>query len=257
MKREKVKVGLLGVGLDTYWKQFDELLSRLVGYQESISSQINVMDAEVVNVGMADTPEKAKQSALLLKQADVEIVFLYISTYALSSTILPIAQIVNKPIVMLNVQPTSRIDYSFVNSMSDRGKMTGEWLAHCQACSVPEFASVFNRAGIKYDIITGYLSDKLVWEDKLQEAGIIEHIAQSAAARIGYIYLQKNEPVPLGFIGSVDKLTLHRLPETGQELSTEITVIQEVFDITLISACVSTTEGVIAECRMKIFLDKK
>ena len=135
MKREKVKVGLLGVGLDTYWKQFDELLSRLVGYQESISSQINVMDAEVVNVGMADTPEKAKQSALLLKQADVEIVFLYISTYALSSTILPIAQIVNKPIVMLNVQPTSRIDYSFVNSMSDRGKMTGEWLAHCQACS--------------------------------------------------------------------------------------------------------------------------
>ena len=94
-------------------------------------------------------------------------------------------------------------------------------------------------------------------EGKLQEAGIIEHIAQSAAARIGYIYLQKNEPVPLGFIGSVDKLTLHRLPETGQELSTEITVIQEVFDITLISACVSTTERVIAECRMKIFLDKK
>ena len=165
MKREKVKVGLLGVGLDTYWKQFNGLLSRLVGYQESISSQINVMDAEVVNVGMVDTPEKAKQSALLLKQADVEIVFLYISTYALSSTILPIAQIVNKPIVMLNVQPTSRIDYSFVNSMSDRGKMTGEWLAHCQACSVPEFASVFNRAGIKYDIITGYLSDKLVWEE--------------------------------------------------------------------------------------------
>ena len=82
-------------------------------------------------------------------------------------------------------------------------------------------------------------------EGKLQEA------------RIGYIYLQKNEPVPLGFIGSVDKLTLHRTPETGQELSTEITVIQEVFDITLISACVSTTEGVIAECRMKIFLDKK
>ena len=92
---------------------------------------------------------------------------------------------------------------------------------------------------------------------ELQESGIIEHIAQSAAARIGYIYLQRNEPVPLGFIGSVDKLILHRLPKVGQELSTEITVIQEVFDITLISACVSTAEEVIAECRMKIFLDKK
>lgn len=92
---------------------------------------------------------------------------------------------------------------------------------------------------------------------KLQEAGIIEHIAQSAAARIGYIYLQKNEPVPLGFIGSVDKLKIYCLPKTGEVLSTEITIIQEVFDITLVSACVSTPDKVIAECRMKIFLDKK
>lgn len=91
---------------------------------------------------------------------------------------------------------------------------------------------------------------------KLQESGIIEHIAQSAAARIGYIYLQKNEQVPLGFIGSVDKLTIHDLPETGQELFTEITIIQEVFDITLVSARVSAPQGVIAECRMKIFLAK-
>lgn len=94
-------------------------------------------------------------------------------------------------------------------------------------------------------------------EGALQEAGIIEHIAQSAAVRIGYIYTQKNEPVPLGFIGSIDKLTLHRLPEVGQELSTEITIIQEVFDITLVAARVSTPEGVVVECRMKIFLDKQ
>ena len=165
MTREKVKVGLLGVGLDTYWKQFDGLLARLLSYQDSISSQIGAMDAEVINVGMVDTPEKARQSTMFLKQADVEVVFLFISTYALSSTILPVAQVVGKPIVMLNVQPTSAIDYAFVNSMSDRGKMTGEWLAHCQACSVPEFASVFNRAGIKYDIVTGYLSDESVWEE--------------------------------------------------------------------------------------------
>lgn len=92
---------------------------------------------------------------------------------------------------------------------------------------------------------------------KLQEAGIIEHIAQSAAARIGYIYLQKKEAVPLGFIGSVDKLTIHRLPEVGEVLSTEITIIQEVFDITLIAAHVSTEEGRVAECRMKIYLEKK
>lgn len=92
---------------------------------------------------------------------------------------------------------------------------------------------------------------------KLQEAGIIEHIAQSAAARIGFIYTRQGEKVPLGFIGSVDKLRIYRLPETGSRLLTEITVVQEVFDITLISAQVKAGEEVIAECRMKIFIKKE
>ena len=47
--------------------------------------------------------------------------------------------------------------------MGDRGKMTGEWLANCQACSVPEIASVFNRSGLKYEIVSGYLDDNEAW----------------------------------------------------------------------------------------------
>lgn len=92
---------------------------------------------------------------------------------------------------------------------------------------------------------------------KLQEAGLIEHIAQSAAARIGFIYTQQSEQVPLGFIGSVDKLKIHSLPDVGTELFTEITVVQEVFDITLIAAEVKDGEELIAECRMKIFIKKE
>lgn len=165
MLQRKVRVGLLGVGLDTYWGQFEGLLSRLLTYQESIYQGIEAMDVEVINVGMIDSPQKAMDGALLLRQADVELVFLFISTYALSSTVLPLAQQVGKPIVMLNIQPVAAIDYQKINSIGDRGRMTGEWLAHCQACSVPEFASVFNRSGIRYDIITGYLSDELVWKE--------------------------------------------------------------------------------------------
>lgn len=101
-------------------------------------------------------------------------------------------------------------------------------------------------------------SDNLFFQDGyLQESGIIEHIAQSAAARVGYIYLQNNEPVPLGFIGSVDKLTIHRLPEAGQTLYTTVSIIQEVGDITLIGAKVEADSRFIAECRMKIFLKKE
>lgn len=92
---------------------------------------------------------------------------------------------------------------------------------------------------------------------KLQEPGIIEHIAQSAAARIGFIYTRQGEKVPLGFIGSVDKLKIYDLPEIGMKLFTEITVVQEVFDITLISAQVKAGEVLIAECRMKIFIKKE
>lgn len=101
-------------------------------------------------------------------------------------------------------------------------------------------------------------SDNIFCEaGKLQEPGIIEHIAQSAAARIGFIYTRQGAQVPLGFIGSVDKLKIYNLPEVGMKLFTEITVVQEVFDITLVSAQVKAGEESIAECRMKIFIKKE
>ena len=81
---------------------------------------------------------------------------------------------------------------------------------------------------------------------KLQEAGIIE-----------LLYTRQGEKVPLGFIGSVDKLKIHDLPKIGMKLFTEITVVQEVFDITLISAQVKVEDKLIAECRMKIFIKKE
>ena len=101
-------------------------------------------------------------------------------------------------------------------------------------------------------------SDNIFCEaGKLQEPGIIEHIAQSAAARIGFIYTRQGAQVPLGFIGSVDKLKIYNLPEVGMKLFTENTVVQEVFDITLVSAQVKAGEELIAECRMKIFIKKE
>lgn len=158
------KVGLFGIGLDTYWGQFDGLLDNLKGYQEQIRQKISSCGVEVVDAGMVDNPLKARAAGELLKSNDVEIVFLYVSTYALSSTVLPVAQIVKTPMVILNLQPVSRLDYGAFNKLGDRGKMTGIWLEHCQACSVPEIASVFNRSGIRYDFVTGYLQDETAWK---------------------------------------------------------------------------------------------
>ncbi|MBR5958484.1 MAG: hydroxymyristoyl-ACP dehydratase [Salinivirgaceae bacterium] len=88
----------------------------------------------------------------------------------------------------------------------------------------------------------------------LREPGIIEHIAQSAAARVGYIFTQKGETVPLGFIGSIDKLTIESLPPVGSQLHTYVTVMQEVGGVSLISAQTKNNDDVVAACRMKIFL---
>jgi len=159
------KVGLFGIGLDTYWAQFDGLLSNLKGYQELIKNRIADYRVEVIDAGMVDSPVRAHEAAGFLKSQDVEIVFLYVSTYALSSTVLPIVQKLKVPVVILNLQPVADLDYEAFNKLGDRGKMTGVWLEHCQACSVPEIASVFNRSGIQYDIVTGYLQDEEAWHE--------------------------------------------------------------------------------------------
>jgi L-arabinose isomerase len=112
-----------------------------------------------------DNPVKARKAADYLKAQDVEIVFLFVSTYALSSTVLPVAQKLKVPVIILNLQPVAQLDYEAFNKLGDRGKMTGLWLEHCQACSVPEIASVFNRTGIQYDFVTGYLRDEEAWTE--------------------------------------------------------------------------------------------
>jgi len=160
-----IKVGLFGIGLDTYWGQFNGLLDNLTNYQAQIKNKISGFGVEVVDAGMVDNPEKAQIAATYLKNRDVEIVFLYVSTYALSSTVLPVAQKLKVPVIILNLQPVAQLDYKAFNALGDRGRMTGVWLEHCQACSVPEIASVFNRAGIRYDFVTGYLHEAEAWKE--------------------------------------------------------------------------------------------
>ena len=187
----KTKVGLFGIGLDTYWAQFDGLLDNLKGYQEQIKTRIAGFGVEVIDAGMVDNPVRAREAADFLKSQDVEIVFLYVSTYALSSTVLPVAQKLKVPVVILNLQPVAELDYEAFNKLGDRGKMTGVWLEHCQACSVPEIASVFNRSGIQYDFVTGYLQDEEAWrviEAWAEAARVAAAIRNNRLGVLGHYY---------------------------------------------------------------------
>jgi predicted hotdog family 3-hydroxylacyl-ACP dehydratase len=95
-----------------------------------------------------------------------------------------------------------------------------------------------------------------VENNRFNEAGLIEHIAQSCAARIGYYCRQQNEKVPVGYIGALKKMQIFDLPQVGQQLQTTVTIEQEIFDITLVSAEIKVNQKTIAVCEMKIFLDK-
>lgn len=159
----KLRVGLFGVGLDTYWPQFKGLRERLLGYQGFIAEGLSRLGAEVVDAGMVDSPEAARATGDFFRERNVEAIFLYISTYALSHTVLPVAQKAGVPVIVLNLQPVAAIDYASFNAIGDRGVMTGEWLAHCQACSAPEIAGVFNEAGIDFHLVTGYLKEDYAW----------------------------------------------------------------------------------------------
>jgi predicted hotdog family 3-hydroxylacyl-ACP dehydratase len=95
-----------------------------------------------------------------------------------------------------------------------------------------------------------------VVDGELREPGLVENIAQTVAVRAGYISRQENNPVLVGYIGSVNNLEILALPKTGNELVTEITIENQIFDITIISGKVFCNDQLIAQCQMKIFINK-
>ena len=116
---------------------------------------------------------------------------------------------------------------------------------------------------IQTDAITSRSSfevkaDNIFLKDNyLQEPALVENIAQTAAARAGYLAIQEQRPVTIGYIGSIQNLEVFELPVSGDQLNTEIRVMNQVFDVTLIGATVSCGGKKIATCEMKIFISKQ
>ncbi len=186
-----IKVGLFGIGLDTYWPQFHGLQERLEGYQAFIHQKMETDSVCVVDAGLVDSVQKAHQAADLFASQQVEIIFLYISTYALSSTVLPVVHKTKAPVVVLNLQPVARLDYDRFNALPSREEMTGDWLAHCQACCTPEIASVFKRTGVAYHLVTGVLDGEESWreiQDWLAAAQVRAMLRESSIGVLGHYY---------------------------------------------------------------------
>ena len=239
------KIGLFGIGLDTYWPQFDGLLDRLIGYQQQIATRLRGFGVELVDAGMVDNTEKARAAASLFQREEVELIFLYVSTYALSSTVLPVVQKARVPVVVLNLQPVPQLDYAKFNALGDRGLMTGIWLEHCQSCSAPEIACVFNRAGIAYHLVTGYQHDEEAWKemrDWVEAAKVRAALRENRVGVLGQYYCgmldvysdMTQQSAAFGnHFELIEMCALHKLREavTDAEVATKVEQFRREFSV--------------------------
>jgi len=245
MKRN-LKVGLFGIGLDTYWPQFKGLKARLEGYVQVVENKLARPGVEVVNLGLIDNPRSALEAGHQFRQADVDLIFLQITTYALSSTVLPVVQRAKVPVIILNLSPEAAIDYASFNQKHDRTEMTGEWLAYCAACPVPEIANVFNRAGIDFHQVTGMLQDDPICGKEMDawiEAARVAHVmSHNRLGLMGHYYggmldIASDTTLQCATFGGhieileVDELAALRREVTVSQIQDRVRQFKDAFDV--------------------------
>ena len=241
-----LRVGLFGIGLEAYWPQFKGLKRRLEGFLRVVHNRLARERVEVVNLGLIDTPAKALEAGHRFRQADVDLIFLYVTTYALSSTVLPVVRRAKVPVIALNLQPAAAIDYPRFNQLGDRTAMTGEWLAHCAACPMPEIANVFNRARINFHQITGMLfEDEAAWQEIeawIEAAGVAHVMAHNRLGLMGHYYcgmldIYSDVTQQCAVFGGhadiieVDELAALRREVSARALRQRVKEFHEVFDV--------------------------
>jgi L-arabinose isomerase len=236
---------LCGIGLDAYWEQFEGLKAQLEGYLDQVDKFLTQTEVELIPLGLVDTPTRAREAGRQCRQANAEVLFLYVTTYALSSTVLPLVQRAGVPVIVLNLQPSAAINYAEFNRLSDRTKMTGYWLAYCSACPVPEIANVFERARIPFRQVTGVLGEEETnrqIEEWVAAAKVRSILAENRLGLMGHYYSGMLDvatditQVCITFgthveMLEVDELSGLRTSVSDEEATTRASLIRDHFDV--------------------------
>ena len=191
MSGRPLRVGLCGIGLEAYWAQFAGLKARLEGYLSRVSEMVAEAQVEVVALGLVDNLTSAREAGRRCRREEVDLLFVYVTTYAVSSTVLPLVQRAGVPVVVLNLQPEAAIDYQAFAKLPDRTAMTGHWLEYCSACPVPEIGNLFARAGIPFHQVTGYLGEGHVRQEIAEwiaAAKVVATLRDSTIGLMGHYY---------------------------------------------------------------------
>ncbi len=176
-------VGLVAGGLGAYWPQFPDLLPQLQSSAHFVSARLNGFDADVVDVGFISDATEAGQAAQRLQEAGCDLIICFLTTYMTATMVVPIAQRAGAPVLFINLQPSEAMDHATFG--------TGQWLAYCGCCSLPEMANVFERCGIAFRSVSGYLSDERAWariEQWVKVAGVRQGLRKGRHGLMGHLY---------------------------------------------------------------------
>lgn len=155
-RRRRARVGLVAGGLGAYWPQFPDLLPTLQASAREVVRRLSLLDVDVVDGGFVSDAQEAARAADRLQESGCDLIVGFLATYLTATMIVPIAQRSGAPVLLLNLQPSQTMDHASVD--------TGQWLAYCGACPLPELGNAFERCGIDFRSVSGYLQEERAWE---------------------------------------------------------------------------------------------
>lgn len=182
-KRRATRVGLIAGGLGAYWPQFPDLLPALKHSAARVSQRLAGLGAEVVDAGFISDEKDSAAAAQKLRAADCDIIVGFLTTYMTSTMFVPVAQRSDAPVLLINLQPTESMDHASFD--------TGQWLAYCGACPLPEMANAFRRCGIPFRSVSGHLEDERAWAriaTWVEAAGVRAALQRGRHGLMGHLY---------------------------------------------------------------------
>jgi L-arabinose isomerase len=231
------RIGLVAGGLGTYWPQFPDLLPTLQRSAARVSERMKAMECDVVDVGFISDAHDGARAAEQLRAAGCDLIVGFLTTYMTASMLLPVAQRSGAPVLLINLQPTEAMDHETFD--------TGQWLAYCGACPLPEMANTFLRAGVPFRSVSGYLEDERAWAKIgrwVKAAGVRGALRNGRHGLMGHLYPGMLDvstdltlvPVHLG--GHLEVLEFDdlrvRVPDTNApEVQERMDLAAEIFEL--------------------------
>jgi L-arabinose isomerase len=181
--RRPARVGLVAGGLGAYWPQFPDLLPQLQRSAARVSDRMRELDCEVVDVGFISDAQEGAVAAERLRAAGCDLIVAFLTTYMTATMLMPVAQRSGAPVLLLNLQPTEAMDHATFD--------TGQWLAYCGACPLPEMVNALRRAGIDTRSVSGYLEEDRAWDriaHWIGAAGVRGALRNGRHGLLGHLY---------------------------------------------------------------------